>query len=479
MTEIDIDSIQFIGPNRDNVGRVFYLEGRVFRAINTDSVNKVRKILSCGLIDELVKERLFPKTTETNYKLNGYGLVLEHQKINCLTYPYEWSFYMLKDAALTILKVNLIAKKYDYQIKDGHGFNIMFDYATPMFVDLGSFVEIDDNYNGWSVYESFIRHLYYPLRIWAGGNGYIAQRILSYTNEYLSHSSYYLYRNPIYRMFNISKIQGLLKIWFKYKQLTIYPSELIKIKRPGLIGKLLVFFKEMNLLPFRVPDISHLYNKVEKISKKQTFTQWGKYHDQFRNDGRLLGSSPRFDRIIEIIKKYDMESVLEIGGNQGHFSRLLLERTGLKNVICTDYDENAVDQMYRIARSENIKLNPVLMNFMYPTFVNNDPTTYERFKSDAVIALAITHHLILTQQIPIDNIFAEISKYAKRYVFIEFMPLGLYSHDYAAPPVPAWYNLEWFKDAFMRYFKLIIVEQTEKNRVLFFGELLNDRDLIP
>ena len=94
---------------------------------------------------------------------------------------------------------------------------------------------------------------------------------------------------------------------------------------------------------------------------------------------------------------------------------------------------------------------------------------FGKVKSDIAVALAVTHHLLLTQKCPIDSVFKKIGQYSNRYVLIEFMPLGLWG-GYYTPPIPEWYNLNWFREKFKRHFKLLIEEQTEKNRILFLGE---------
>jgi hypothetical protein len=93
-----------------------------------------------------------------------------------------------------------------------------------------------------------------------------------------------------------------------------------------------------------------------------------------------------------------------------------------------------------------------------------------RFKSEAVLALAVTHHLILTQNYPIEYIFHRIERFSEKYVFIEFMPLGLYSKG-VAPKVPNWYSTEWFRNNFSQHFELLLEEQLEANRILFVGKI--------
>jgi hypothetical protein len=94
----------------------------------------------------------------------------------------------------------------------------------------------------------------------------------------------------------------------------------------------------------------------------------------------------------------------------------------------------------------------------------------ERFRSDVVFALALTHHLLLTQGYDIDEILTYISAYARKYVFVEFMPLGLWSTGQEVS-VPVGYTQEWFRDSFCRFFDLIYEEALRVNNILFVGKV--------
>jgi hypothetical protein len=95
----------------------------------------------------------------------------------------------------------------------------------------------------------------------------------------------------------------------------------------------------------------------------------------------------------------------------------------------------------------------------------------ERIKADLVIALAVTHHLLLTQHYSLNFIFKKINELANKYVIIEFMPLGLYGGDLnKIPKVPEYYNVEWFKNRFSLHFILIEEKIIELNRHVFIGK---------
>jgi len=468
---IDLNEVTFSNCSlADNTGRIFFWKDRLFRAISYEAADGVKDMFSCGMIDDLVNNNLFPESWITDYELDGYGLVIEHRKIPVVTYPYEWSFLMLKDAAVTVLKTNLVARKYGYQTKDCHGFNIVFDRLQPKYVDLGSFVKVQDKSKFWMGYIEFILYYYNTLNIWRSGDYYTARRILSDPRS-MPYEVYLMYKYSLLRFLNIEILKKITRMYSKLMTISSISSSSIKNKMPYPLGHFIAYLKDRDLLRSKKVDFSLLIRKVEKFSRKKYFSPWGSYQNEFYDDKGNLVPSPRFDRIINIIKSYNIESVIELGGNQGVFSRLLIERTNIEKVICTDYDENAVDTMYRLLKKEMIKIVPAVLDFILPICACcNDEPPYERFKSDGVIALAVTHHLLLSQNISIDYIFRSIKNYSKRYVFIEFMPMGLWDGKKAAS-VPPWYNIEWFKSSLKKYFDIILVEELGKNRVLFFGEL--------
>ncbi len=467
--EIEIVSMSVV----EDIGILFTWGGRLFRAIKDDVVEKVNDIFDCGMINELIKNNLFPDSWITNYKINGYGLVIEHTKIKFVSYPYEWTFSMLKDAALAVLKVNIITSKYDYQTKDCHSFNVVFDGLHPKFVDLGSFVKTKSKSNGWIGYEEFLKSYYYPLKIWSSGSSFIARSIIANESSFMSHSEYLLYKSFLLRWLPLSFVNKLASLYFKYRRISSVSCTTLKKKVPGILGSFIWFLKEKNLLPFQSVDLVSLNKKIERIHERRSTSRWAKYHNEFYTNNGKLKSTHRFNRIIDIISTYNIRTVLELGGNQGVLSKLLLESGNIEHAVCTDYDEDAVDLMYVSSKKSKIKsLAPVLLNCIFPITVSMGKPAYERFQADAVIALALTHHLLLSDKLKIDFVLDTISKYSKKYVLIEFMPLGLWDGK-SAPPRPQGYTLDWFRSSFQNYFRIISEEQLEKNRILFFGELIN------
>ena len=98
----------------------------------------------------------------------------------------------------------------------------------------------------------------------------------------------------------------------------------------------------------------------------------------------------------------------------------------------------------------------------------------KRGDADTLIAMAITHHLLLTQRININDMFLAMKSLTSKYIFVEFMPMGLWDGKNYTPPLPDFYNEEWFRNNMERHFEILLREKmNEKNRILFVGKRID------
>jgi hypothetical protein len=461
----------------DLTGRVFKWNGRIFRAIENTALDETIELFGCGLIERLQRERLIPKAWISDMTLEGYSLLIEHERIPVVTYPYEWSFSMLKDAAKLVLKLSIIAKEYNYELKDCHGLNVLFDSSSnPVFVDLGSIEKRHNNSKGWKAYEEFIRYYLYTLMIWSSGDSYLAKKII-FDNGFVPHHVFYFYFFPFLRIIKPLRhiIDRLALFYYKFRLFSSYPKEFILQNVPPNFHNVVLFIfglKQRSLLPLQSINLFKVLKKIEKIKVRNTVSIWGDYQDHFTGKDGVCNYSQRFERILTIINNTDISNILELGGNQGVLSRLLSQNEKINKIICTDMDENAVDKLYLNINSvnEQIKIQPAILNFVSPSLIWPHSHPSERFRSDLVIMLAVMHHLLLKPPFfNVDGILDIVSTYSQKYVMVEFMPLGLHNGE-SAPELPSWYTVEWFREHFSTSFELLLEEQLEENRILFFGK---------
>jgi len=456
----------------DDVGTVFYWKNRVFRGITTKGENIIKEMFNSGMIDELTKKNFIPRTWISEYSLDGFQMVIEHEKIPFVTFPYQWSFSMFKDAALSVFKLNKLINKYGFQTKDCHGYNILFKGSKPIFVDIGSFIKVDKNIKRLISYDEFTSFYYYPLKIWGKNNSPLANLIISSNISSpfrLNFDNYLMYKINFFTL-NKKILKLIKKIFIFLTLIKSADNERISKKLPKKIGKLFIYLDNKKLIPFRF-TIDKIIKKTEKIMPPRNIeTRWGNYHNKLFDKKNNPISNHRFNRVISIIKNLNVKSVVELGGNQGALSNLIERKTSINRIICTDYDHNAVETMYNRFKKTGSSITPAMLNFVNPYYNLLETPPVIRFKSDVVIALAITHHLLLTQNIKIDFLIKTLSGYTNKYILVEFMPLGLWSRYSSITPIfPNWYNEKAFKKAFEKYFDIQTREKLAENRILYVG----------
>jgi hypothetical protein len=460
--KIDDSEVLFVKENNvDSVGILFFWRNRLFRGIFPTATAQVRQLLSCGLIDELVSENLFPGTWLTSFQMDRFDLIVEHEIIHTVTYPFEWSFTMLMDAALTVLKVNEIASSYGWQTKDCHGFNILFDSNIPKFIDLGSFVALEQSI-GWAAYDQFLEYYYYPLKIWSNGNYYLGRYCLMMA---MRHESYLLYRYPFASIIGLKalkRIQRVLSLWNRIRFATPAKHE-NKLPWFAVVVLTLLTRSDANIF-------TALARKIRSVKCKADISEWGDYQNRYLEKVAGTPVNSRFTRIVALMENLDIESVVDLGCNQGVFAQMISERMKLKTIFCADYDVIAIDKLYnRLKSVANCVIIPVLLDFTLNIKRVSTRDVSQRLRADAAVALALTHHLLLTQSMSISAVLERIGGFSKKYVLVEFMPCGLMGPDGTAPEIPSWYSTKWFRENFSAHFELIHEESLEKNRILFIG----------
>ena len=466
----------------DDFGRVFFSDGKVYRAIANNKRDYCLSLLKSDLFKELSKKGMVPITTISNFKLEDFELVLEHEKI-LETIPYEWTFNMLKDAAITILSINEICNKYGYELKDAHTYNILFKGTRPVLVDIGSISPRISKDNLWKASDDFVGSFIIPLLFWSENKFYIAHKLLeSIDYAILTIPNQSIKDSGLLELLDIAKVPyhfkiGSRRIFSTNSRLEILSY--IDLKTKAGVKRFLkrntrIFSYEGGL--DKSKRLSELFpyegNKslLNTLPAPSVKSKWQNYHHEYFENSNAY--TERFQSLLKIIKDLkEVNTIIDLAGNEGYFSEVLYKETNVQRLIIADYDENAIDAAYRRFKKLHVdNIFTLLLNFIY---TSNQEGTAERLKSDLVLALAVSHHLILTSKYSLNAIFERLVLYSKKYVLIEFMPLGLWSSENKKKlsDLPSWYTLNWFRSAFENYFDLLLEQKIERNRVVFVGKL--------
>lgn len=467
----------------DDFGRVFFQDGKVYRAIRTDKNEYCTNLLNSKLFQELLEKGYLPKTIISDLSVEHYGIILEHEVL-LSTLQHEWTFSMLRDTALVIFNINKICNKHGYELKDSHLFNVLFRGTSPVWIDIGSITPVKVATSKWRAYKEYLSVAVIPLSFLSCGKIFIGRKLMESIHYGLTTlPNQNILQSGLLNLLPLKMVKTSYRLSFREWKLfqtntrskfLSFASNLSTKFFRLLTRRNTVLFKycqddwSKDLTDFFPQEENELY--ISSLPKPVSASLWQGYHQNYLKEKDEVFYSDRFKRILEIIKsKKDIETVIDLAGNEGLFSQLLYENiSNLKRIITTDYDENAIDFAYNKFKTLSTnKLHTVLLNFMYTPDMEG---TQKRLRSDLVLALAVTHHLILTANYSLGAIFEKIRSYSNKYVMIEFMPLGLWSSkEENIPMVPDFYNLEWFRIEFNNYFELILEEKLERNRIIFFG----------
>lgn len=146
---------------KDPGGHVFYEDGEVYRQINNRYKEDYNKLMESGLYQELVDNNLLIEHEET--EKDGGFKVIKPEKIDFISYPYEWSFTQLVEAAKLTLKIQKIALKHGMTLKDASSYNIQFRNNKPVFIDTLSLEKYNEGL--WNAYEQFCEQFLAPLAL--------------------------------------------------------------------------------------------------------------------------------------------------------------------------------------------------------------------------------------------------------------------------------------------------------------------------
>lgn len=387
---------------RDPSGYVFMEDNTVKRVINPIYFEQFKSLTNSGFYNTLFEKKyLIPHKT---FSENQDQIIIEAQKIPFISYPYEWSFLQYKHAALLTLKIQKLCLEHNFTLKDASAFNITFYEGKPVFIDTLSFDFYREN-NPWLAYKQFIMHFLGPLVL----SNYFGQ-------EYLKTLSCNL------EGITLSKLSKLLpfKSYFS-------PTLLTNIHLLARYDKKYESDKKTvnnNLSKAsQIKLLDGLYDFIANLSVNEN-TEWDNYYNQINYNDAAYQFKKQFTK--EWFLVIEGKTLIDIGGNDGTFSRELKELAKL--VIVADVDPNAVEQNYRqILKNKEKNILPIVSDVLNPVanygFNNEERFSFiDRVKEanlDGCLALAVIHHITLSGNIPFSLSAQFFSKMAPN-LLIEF-----------------------------------------------------------
>ncbi|MGC9975646.1 MAG: SAM-dependent methyltransferase [Syntrophales bacterium] len=364
--------------------------------------------MKCGLYRTLVDADLLVPHSETGLTDRSsdpeYKVILP-EVIPFISYPYEWCFSQLKDAALATLKIQQIAQDFGMCLKDSSAYNIQFRNGKPILIDTLSF-EIYREGEPWVAYRQFCQHFLAPLSLMSYKDIRLSQLLRLYIDGIpIDLASSLL---PLRTRF---KLSTLLHIHLHARSQRHFADKRIDTKRYRLGHQSLKAL------------VDNLESAVKRIKWHSPDTEWGNYYEDNNYSSEALTHKKQIVR--EFLDKTNPRSVWDLGANNGLFSRIASDAA--IPTLSFDIDPLAVEQNYLYSKQHREGyLLPLWLDLTNPSpgigWENKERMTlFERGPADTVLALALIHHLAIANNLPLSKL-AQFFKNICHTLVIEYVP---------------------------------------------------------
>lgn len=394
---------------RDPSGFVFTHDGKLYRQVNLQYKPDYDHIMSSGLFEKLMKKKLLIPHRESQMEVHGVQgyKVIEPDRVRFVSYPYEWTFSQLRDAALATLRIQKISLTHGMSLKDASAYNIQFHQGHPTLIDTLSF-EMYKQDTPWVAYRQFCQHFLAPLALMQQTDVRLGQLLRIYIDGVpLDLASRILPYSSRFNLGLLTHIHLHARAQTKYAGQSVKSAGLKnKMTRKALIGL-----------------IEHLENTIKKLKWTPAGTEWADYY-QITNYSDLAFEHKK-NLILDWIQLTSPTLVWDLGANNGEFTRLASSK-GIHS-IAFDIDPAAVEKNYlKIKQEREQNILPLVMDLTNPSPAigwhgQERYSLLERGPADMVFALALIHHLAITNNVPLEKI-AQFFYEAGRWLVIEFVP---------------------------------------------------------
>jgi ribosomal protein L11 methylase PrmA len=429
---------------RDPSGFIFFRDGILYRQVNLEYSENYETLIQSGLYEKLISKNLLiphvdcdicPEKPETSYR------IIKPLKIPFISYPYEWCFSQLKQAALLTLKIERISLKMGMTLKDASAYNIQFFEGKPIFIDTLSF-EIYEEGKPWEGYLQFCQHFLAPLLLMQYRDIRLGKLLCSFIDGVpLDLTSSLL---PLKTWMNFGILMHIhlhAKSEKKYAHICS-PVKMGRVRFNSVLGLM-----------------DNLSSTIDRINRQEKKTQWSDYYrdTNYSNDAFCH----KKEIITSFIAEVDPHSLWDLGANNGLFSRIASDKGII--TIAFDNDPECVEANYReIFQNDERHILSLHLDIANPSpgigWQNKERESLkDRGSADMALCLALIHHLVITNNIPLERIVEFLSEICD-YLAIEFIPkndsqiqkLLIHRKDSFEE-----YNEDHFEKSLSEYFKIL------------------------
>jgi hypothetical protein len=398
------------GSFRDPSGFVFTRGGTLYRQVNSGFRPTFEAFLSSGLYQELARDGLLVPHTDVGLEYAATAdafAVLRPERIPFVSYPYEWSFGELRDAALLTLELQQRALAHDFVLRDASAYNVQFRDGRPIFIDTLSFEPRVEG-TPWIAYGQFCEHFLVPLALM----GLTDVRCSTLLRSHLDGVPLDLGSRLLPRA-SYARLGMLLHVHLHAKAQSRYAGASVSAKGRG---RTMSRNAVSGLL-------ASLRSAVESLSWTPAGTVWAEYATD--NSYTSAAARSKRDIVIEFLRPLGASTAWDLGANTGDYSRAA--REVVPQVVSFDLDPAAVERNYRRVRDQSeTGILPLVLDLANPSpaqgWAHRERLSLEqRGPADAVLALALIHHLAIGRNLPLPRIADFLARLCRSLV-VEFVP---------------------------------------------------------
>ncbi len=444
---------------RDRTGAVYETEEGIYRGIHPSYREHYDLLHTSGLYAELTHAGLLIPHHETSLTIpdTQFDLVIQPERVEYISYPYEWSFSQLQDAAITTLEIQRRALERGLTLKDASAYNIQFHRGRPLLIDTLSLERYEEG-SPWVGYRQFCQHFLAPLALMSQADARLGQLLRIYIDGVpLDLAARLLPGRTRLRL-------GLLLHLYLHAR-----GQRRYADRPSAARAAKMSRSRLQAL------VSSLASTVRRLTWKPEGTEWGEYYQFTNYEGRALHT--KRELVSSFLDRTKPRSVWDLGANTGVFSRISSDR-GIPTVAY-DIDPAAVEKNYREVRSRGeTALLPLVMDLTNPSpalgwALTERASLLDRGPTDLILFLAMIHHLAIGNNVPLTEV-ARFLHGLTRHLAIEFIPKTdsqvrrmLQTRRDVFPD----YHEQGFQAAFGDYFKIRESQEvTGSERTLYLME---------
>ncbi|MCA1777890.1 MAG: class I SAM-dependent methyltransferase [Xanthomonadaceae bacterium] len=411
---MQLDEIARLGSSfRDPAGFMFTHEGTLYRQVNRFGSRSYDGLMESGLYAKLCQKGWIVAHEEVDAPVaerEQAHKIIKPEPVPFISFPYEWSFGQLKAAAIRTLDIQLAALKHDMILKDASAYNIQFCQGRPVLIDTLSFDPYTEGQT-WDGYKQLCQHFLAPLCLMARRDIRLGQLARVHIDGVpLDLASKLMPRSSWLRPGILMHLHLHARAQAAYGESDTASARKTGKTRPlsrnGLVG-----------------IVSGLRSLIDGLDWKPAGTEWADYYQATNySDDAFTAKSRHINAFLDQIEP---RQVWDLGANTGHFSRLASDRE--IDTVAFDIDPAAVEINFRhVQKKKEPHLLPLVLDLTNPSPAmgwagQERESLLERGPVDCVMALALIHHLAISNNVSLDRT-AEFFARACRHLIIEFVP---------------------------------------------------------